>query len=126
MANPVVHFEIPVGASKINKARRFYEDIFGWKIEKMKGMDYWMVFTDKVDPKTKKMKKKGMINGGMMKKRGEPGPVIVLQVKNIKGHIRRAEARGAKVVMEPHSMGPGIYARIKDPAGNLIGLWQGK
>lgn len=126
MANPVVHFEVPVRKAKINKVRRFYEDVFGWRIEKVPKIDYWMVMTEKTDKKNR-LRKKGMINGGMMKRRGESGPVIVLQVKNIKSHVRKAEARGAKVVALPSSVGDmGWYARVKDPDGNLIGLWQTK
>lgn len=125
MANPVVHFDMPVRKAKLNKVRRFYEDVFGWKIEKVPKMDYWMVFTEKTDPKTRALKKKGMINGGIMKRRGETGPVIVLQVKNAKSHVRRAEARGAKLVMPVTEIGGvGLYARVKDPDGNVIGLWQ--
>ncbi len=126
MANPVVHFEVPVSKAKLNKVRRFYEDVFGWNIEKMKGMDYWMIHTDKSNPTTHSPLKKGRINGGFMKRRGETGPVIVLQVKSVKNHVKKAEARGAKVVMPPTPMGPSVYARIKDPDGNVIGLWQGK
>ena len=127
MANPVIHFEIPVGATKLNKVKRFYEDIFGWKIEKVPKMPYWTVQTEKTNPRTRMPEKRGMINGGMMKKNGEPGPVIVLQVKNVKNHLKKAEERGARVmskIMEVEGMG--LYARIKDPAGNLIGLWQNK
>lgn len=127
MANPVVHFEVPARKAKLNKVRRFYEDVFGWKIEKVKGMDYWMVWTEKTNPKTGMLHKKNMINGGMMKRRGETGPVIVLQVKNIKSHLRKAEARGAKIVMPiVEVMNMGWNARIKDPDGNIIGLWQNK
>ncbi|MFH0970328.1 MAG: VOC family protein [Candidatus Diapherotrites archaeon] len=125
MANPVVHFEVPVRKAKINKVRRFYEDVFGWKIEKVKGMDYWMVHTDKTDPKTGMLQRKGMINGGLMKRRMEKGPVIVLQVNNVKNHIRKAEGKGAKILMPATPMGEmGIYARVQDPDGNMIGLWQ--
>lgn len=125
--NPVIHFEVPVRKAKINKTRRFYEDVFGWKIEKVKGVDYWMVETGKTNPKTRRMEKKGMINGGIMKRRSEQGPVIVLEVKSIKNHLRKAEARGAKIIMPATEvMGMGWNARIKDPDGNIIGLWQNK
>ena len=34
--NPsIVHFEIP--ADDVERARKFYSTLFGWKIEKMKG-----------------------------------------------------------------------------------------
>ncbi len=127
MSSPVVHFEVPVRKAKLNKVRRFYEDVFGWKIEKVPKMDYWTVQTEKTDPKTRMLRKRGMINGGLMKRRSEKGPVIVLQVRNVKNHVRKAEARGAKVVMPVMEVGDmGWYARVTDPDGNMIGLWQNK
>ena len=126
MANPVVHFEVPVRKAKLNKVRRFYEDVFGWKIEKVPKMDYWTVHTEKTNPKSKMPEKRGMINGGIMKRRSEKGPIIVLQVKNVKNHLRKAEQRGARVVMPVMDVGMGWYARVTDPDGNMIGLWQNK
>jgi len=43
--NPtVVHFEIP--ADDVERAKKFYSTLFGWKIEKPPGeMDYWMIST---------------------------------------------------------------------------------
>lgn len=33
----IVHFEIP--ADDVERSRKFYTDLFGWKIEKWPGMD---------------------------------------------------------------------------------------
>lgn len=48
--NPtIVHFEIP--ADDVERARKFYSTLFGWKIEKAEvkvdadTMDYWMIST---------------------------------------------------------------------------------
>jgi predicted enzyme related to lactoylglutathione lyase len=48
MDNPVVHFEIQ--ADDIARAKTFYEQTFGWKINQMMtkeegGMDYWGLTT---------------------------------------------------------------------------------
>ena len=44
----VVHFEIP--ADDPVRAAKFYEDVFGWKIEKWEGpFDYWLVTTGEED-----------------------------------------------------------------------------
>ena len=40
----VVHFEIP--ADDVERAQKFYGELFGWKIEKFTSpmpMDYWMI-----------------------------------------------------------------------------------
>ena len=44
----IVHFDIPV--DDIERAKKFYSDLFGWKIEKWSesgtgDMEYWMVTT---------------------------------------------------------------------------------
>jgi uncharacterized protein len=44
----IVHFEIP--ADDVERSKKFYSDLFGWKIEKFSGqtggggedMEYWM------------------------------------------------------------------------------------
>jgi uncharacterized protein len=39
MATTIVHFEIP--SDNIERAKKFYNDLFGWKMEKMPGpMEY--------------------------------------------------------------------------------------
>jgi predicted enzyme related to lactoylglutathione lyase len=52
----IVHFEIP--ADDVERARKFYTDLFGWKIEKTPEMDYWMVTTSG----------EKQVDGGMMKR----------------------------------------------------------
>ena len=45
----VTHFEIV--AEDIDKAIKFYEKVFGWKIEKWDGpIEYWMITTGKDEP----------------------------------------------------------------------------
>jgi predicted enzyme related to lactoylglutathione lyase len=40
----IVHFEIPT--DDLERAKRFYNELFGWKIEKYPGpMEYWMITT---------------------------------------------------------------------------------
>ena len=46
----IVHFEIP--ADDVERSRKFYSDLFGWKIEKFPGqtggsedMEYWLITT---------------------------------------------------------------------------------
>jgi predicted enzyme related to lactoylglutathione lyase len=44
----IVHFEIP--ADDVEKLRKFYSDLFGWKIEKTPSpMEYWMIETVPVE-----------------------------------------------------------------------------
>jgi hypothetical protein len=39
----IVHFEIPV--DDLKRAKKFYSQLFGWKLQDMQGMDYTMIDT---------------------------------------------------------------------------------
>ena len=62
----VVHFEIPV--EDISRAEKFYNSIFGWKIQNIPEMGYTLVFTAKTNDKGMNTEV-GAINGGMMKRK---------------------------------------------------------
>ncbi len=71
MSNRVIHFEVQ--ADDIDRAKKFYEKAFGWKISQMMkkedgGMDYWGIDTG-TGPG---------INGGMYK-RSEGNRVGLMQ-----------------------------------------------
>ena len=55
----IVHFEIP--ADDIDRAKKFYIDLFGWNIEKWPGSEYLMITT--MDYRGNKA-----LTGGMMKR----------------------------------------------------------
>ena len=123
----VVHFEMPVDDAE--RAQKFYKKLFGWEIQKFGEMPYWAVRTVEVDEKMMP-KEKGAINGGMLKRdeKNDPGsknPVIVISVPNTEEYCAKVEKAGGKVVLLARKIGDmGIYARVKDTEGNIIGLWQ--
>jgi len=122
--NKVVHFEIPYDDQ--GRAQKFYQDVFGWQISKFPEMDYHMVTTTDSDPKTMRPKEPGAINGGLLPK--DPtgnSPVIVIDVPSVDDHIKKIESAGGKTVMPKMQVGDfGLYARIADTEGNVIGIWQ--
>jgi predicted enzyme related to lactoylglutathione lyase len=62
MDHTVVHFEIP--ADDVEKLRKFYSELFGWKIERMPGpVEYWGIGTVPVDEKG--MPERLGVNGGI-------------------------------------------------------------
>lgn len=121
--DPVVHFEIP--AKDVERAKKFYKDLFGWKIEKFPQMDYNMVTTVECDEKGMPSKA-GMINGGIcMADPSIPAPVIVIKVKSLDMMMDKIEKEGGKVMMPKMKIGDmGYYARISDCEGNVVGLWE--
>lgn len=124
--NKVVHFEIPFDNEE--RAKKFYQEVFGWQISKMPNMEYNAVTTVETDQQTMMPKTPGAINGGMVKK--DPtgtNPVIVIDVTDVDGHLKQIENAGGKVVMPKIDIGDfGYYARVADTEGNIIGIWQGK
>ena len=125
--NKVVHFEIPFDNEE--RAKKFYQDTFGWQILKVPEMDYSMVTTVETDQQTMVPKTPGAINGGLMKRDSATGvyPVIVIDVQDLDTHLKRIESAGGKVVMPKMDIGDfGVYARVIDTEGNIIGVWQNK
>ena len=121
--NKVVHFEIPFDDQA--RAQKFYSEVFGWNITKFPEMDYYLATTTPSD-ENMKPKEPGAINGGLLKKDPTgPHPVIVIDVESVDDHISKIEAAGGKTVMQKMQVGDfGLYARVADTEGNVIGIWQ--
>ena len=122
--NKVVHFEIPFDDQA--RAQKFYQDVFDWQINKFGDMDYWMALTCKCDSNSMMPTEPGAINGGLLKREptGEH-PVIVIDVPNVDEYLSKIEAAGGKVVMPKMQVGDfGLYSRVQDTEGNVIGIWQ--
>lgn len=123
--NPtLVHFEIP--ADDIERARKFYSTLFGWKIEKAEvkvngdSMDYWMISTsgDTND--------KSSIGGGMMKRKDPQQPNLnYIGVRSIEEYSKKVNDLGGKVVMPKTKVeGRGFFAVCTDTENNAFALWE--
>jgi uncharacterized protein len=123
--NPtVVHFEIP--ADDIDRARKFYTALFGWKIEKSvvkkdgSSMDYWMISTSESSDK------KSTIGGGMMKRQDPRQPNLnYIGVESIENYSRKVTELGGKVMMPKTEIsGYGYFAVCMDTENNAFALWE--
>ena len=123
MDRTIIHFEIP--ATDVEKLKKFYAGLFGWKIEKFPGpMEYWMIQTVPVDEKG--MALRPGVNGGMVKKESpEQKPVNYISVENIDESIEKVKRLGGKI-MSPKQEVPNVgwIATAVDPEGNQIALLQ--
>jgi predicted enzyme related to lactoylglutathione lyase len=110
----IVHFEIP--ADDVERARKFYTSLFGWKIEKASTMDYWMITTSG----------EHKVDGGMMKRQHPQEPITnYIDVPNIDEHITKVEKLGGKVVVGKMPVpGFGWFAQCLDTENNVFALWQ--
>lgn len=125
MSNRVVHFEIE--AKDINRARKFYSEAFGWKMEQM-GAEYneYIVITTG-DPK-----QPGGINGGMYKLQGKKKQVnayrCVIAVDNIEKAKKDVKNSGGKILTKNEKAdnipNVGLFLSCKDPEGNFFTLLQ--
>ena len=96
----VVHFEIP--AENLDRAKTFYDAVFGWKIETMPvpGGEYTSLTTTPVDEQSFAPTEPGAINGGMMQRSEHtPSPVITIDVEGIDEALKDVEARGGTTVL---------------------------
>jgi predicted enzyme related to lactoylglutathione lyase len=120
----IVHFEIPFDDKK--RAMTFYSDVFGWKLTDMAEMSYVMAETVAVDDK-QTPKEPGAINGGLFQRPKEaPHPVIYAGVASVEQTLKKVQAAGGKVVTPKTPIpGMGAFARVIDPEGNVIGLFEG-
>lgn len=124
----VQHFEIP--ADDLDRAKKFYEKSFGWKMKDWPmpdGSTYVGVYTGPVDDKNM-WKEPGFINGGMVKRGGNfplEAPTIAAIVQDLDKSLEKIKAAGGSVLMPKTEVGGmGWYAYVKDPEGNVIGVWQ--
>ena len=122
MSGRVVHFEIPFDDGE--RARTFYKEAFGWKLDEVPGMDYTMVSTG---PATETgPTEPGFINGGMAdRSEALPAPSVTVDVPDIDAALARITDLGGSVVLGKTPVGDmGFAASFRDTEGNVIGLWQ--
>jgi len=113
----VVHFEIP--SDDTERAKKFYNSLFGWKMEKMPGpMEYWMFSTN--DERT--------VGGGVMK-RQQPQQTITnyIDVSSVDEYAKKVEELGGRVKV-PKTEVPdmGWFVLCADTENNMFGLWETK
>ncbi|GMQ88625.1 MAG: VOC family protein [Gammaproteobacteria bacterium] len=118
----IVHFEIP--ADELERAKKFYAELFGWKIEKYAGpmtspMEYWMITT--TNEKGEKA-----IEGGMMQRQNPQQPITnYIDVPSIDEYSSKVETLGGKVVVPKTAVpGMGYFAVCLDTENNSFAIWE--
>jgi predicted enzyme related to lactoylglutathione lyase len=108
----ICYIEIP--ASDIARSADFYAKVFGWRTRK-RG-DGQIVFDDGV----------GEVSGTWVRGRppATPGFVIYIMVDSVAAACEAVVANGGEIVQPIGADAPEITARFRDPAGNVIGLYQ--
>src|SRR3989338_1142313 len=121
--DPVVHFEMAM--ENMARGKKFYESVFDLKFDDVPQM-YYAIAHSTESEKSGLPIKPGRINGGFTdRKIDNINPIIVIKVQDIMKSLEKAKKEGAKIVREQMQVGEmGLYARITDSEGNVIGVWQ--
>ncbi len=109
----ICYIEIP--ATDIARSADFYQKVFGWNIRR-RG-DGSTAFDDGV----------GEVSGAWVLRRppaATPGLMVYIMVEDIGATIEKVTANGGEIVQPVGADAPEITARFRDPAGNVIGLYQ--
>jgi uncharacterized protein len=122
----VMRFEI--AAQDMGRSKKFYEEIFGWKIAKTdepdsQGDDYYDIDSGKELPG---------IEGGLMKataqlKEGKSGFICSIDVPDLDGSLKKIEELGGKILRPKTAADEmGWFAYAEDPDGNVFAVMQFK
>ena len=110
----VIHFEI--GVDDPDRAKKFYENVFGWKIEKWGPVEYWLITTGN--------KNEPGINGALRKRMNpRESTTNTISVPSIDEFVKKVVKNGGKVSMPKQSIpGIGYHAVCQDTEGNVFGI----
>ncbi|HEX9483114.1 MAG TPA: VOC family protein [Gemmatimonadaceae bacterium] len=109
----VCYLEIP--AVDVDRSAAFYSRIFGWQTRR-RG-DGALAFDDAV----------GGVSGSWVTGRSSSttaGLLIYVMVDSVQSTVDAVIAEGGEIVQAIGVDAPEITARFRDPAGNVIGLYQ--
>jgi len=118
MANHnIAHFD--VAADDVERARRFYERVFGWRFEAWGPPDFYLIHTGPAgDPG---------IHGSVSKRReplsgpGRRGYECTIAVADLRAIKDAILANGGKVLLDEHEIvGVGRLIRFEDSEGNVV------
>jgi len=107
------YLEIP--AVDVRRSATFYEKICGWKVERRDANDFR--FGDAT----------GHLIGRWTTSRGtfpKPGLLPYIYVNRIREVVEKVPEYGGEVIKAPYAEGNLLVATVRDPAGNVIGLWE--
>jgi predicted enzyme related to lactoylglutathione lyase len=109
----ICYIEMP--ATDIARSAGFYQQVFGWQT-RQRG-DGSTAFDDST----------GGVSGTWVLRRppaSVPGLLVYVMVDSVAATIDVIVANGGEIVQPIGADAPEITARFRDPAGNVIGLYQ--
>ena len=102
-------------ATDVARSADFYKSVFGWNIRHRS--DGRIAFDDGVN----------QVSGEWVLDRppaAQPGLLVYIMVDSVTATIDSIVANGGEIVQPVGADAPEITARFRDPAGNVIGIYQ--
>jgi len=116
MANNIAHFDI--AANDVERARRFYERVFGWRFEAWGPPDFYLIHTGTADDPG--------IHGSVSKRlepitgSGRSAYECTISVADLAAIKAAIVANGGKIILDDHEIvGVGTLIRFADTEGNV-------
>ena len=109
----ICYIEMP--AIDIARSANFYQRVFGWRIRQRGNGS--TAFDDTT----------GQVSGAWVLGRpsaSQPGLLVYVMVDSVAAMLEMVVANGGEIVQPIGADAPEITPRFRDPAGNVIGLYQ--
>jgi uncharacterized protein len=109
----ICYMEIP--ATDVARSAAFYQAVFGWQLRR-RG-DGTTAFDDTIQG----------VSGAWVTGRPasrEAGVLVYVMVADAAATLKAIVANGGEIVEPIHPGAPEVVARFRDPAGNLLGVYQ--
>ncbi|MGH9795132.1 MAG: VOC family protein [Candidatus Acidiferrales bacterium] len=109
----ICYIEIP--AADVARSAEFYKQVFGWRLRRRS--DGSTAFDDGV----------GEVSGTWALGRppaSQPGFVIYIMVDSVAATVEAVVVAGGQITQPVGADAPEITARFRDPAGNVLGIYQ--
>ena len=119
-------FDVPV--DDMQRASKFYHDLFGWEVEGIEGSggDFHSARTVAVNDQGDPVELGG-INGGFFMRgtNGLTSTFLEIRVSSIDTVLDKVAALGGSVLRDKSAiLDIAFFAVIKDSEGNIVGLWE--
>ena len=118
MSNNIAHFAIH--AEDCERAKRFYQAVFGWEFEPWGPPEFWRIHTGPDG-----------IHGALQKRRepvtgtGVNGYECTIAVADVHSIVTEIETHGGKIMTPPFTIdNVGTVVMFQDTEGNVVGAMQ--
>ncbi len=117
---PATFRHFAINADDVPRARRFYENVFGWRFEPWGPPDFYQIRNAGEGLLGALQGRRELVEGVRMR-----GDEASLGVDDLQATIAAIEAGGGRIVMPPYRIdGVGELIHFEDTEGNLAGAMQ--